>query len=276
MRAFPALTLLVLTSCAQLLGLEEGKKRVPDGAAQGGFAAGGAGGLGGEGGAAADCGTYCAVVMSDAPVAYWRLDESKGPTASDHLGDLDGSYDVSTLINFGNEGIADQGSSVGLLGGFVTVGDSSALDFSGLKDFTIEVWIQATASTTGVVHLASKYSMQQGGYALVLSQGRPIFWRCSPTLCQSVDAIGVITVNQWHHVVGTFDGVSNRVFFDAVLAQAPTTVPLPDTPLSLLFGVDQEATGEFAGRIDEVVVYDHALSTTRVEAHHDAASLRSL
>jgi hypothetical protein len=79
--------------------------------------------------------------------------------------------------------------------------------------------------------------------------------------------------NTWHHVAGTFDGQSTRLYLDGVL------LAVVNSPSKLLNdGASPEVyinfirTGEVAGLIDEAAIYNRALTPAEIQSHFAAGS----
>jgi len=75
----------------------------------------------------------------------------------------------------------------------------------------------------------------------------------------------------WTHVVGTRQGGVCALYFNGVqVATANLSAFTPAaTTRPVTIGTD-DGLGFMAGRPDEVAIYAHALSATRVLAHYDA------
>jgi hypothetical protein len=83
-----------------------------------------------------------------------------------------------------------------------------------------------------------------------------------------------LTSNQWVYLAGTYDGTTWRLFRNG--AQVTNTVDALQavTVTDAEWGVGSAAygwTNEFAGSIDEVAIYNKALSPTSISAHYSAA-----
>ena len=79
-------------------------------------------------------------------------------------------------------------------------------------------------------------------------------------------SIGTIQPNQWYHIVGTFDGTTlsaykNGVFVSSVEPGTPDDV---GDPSSFEIGCRDTITEYFNGSIDEVRIYNRALSTNEI------------
>ena len=90
-------------------------------------------------------GGYREVVLADEPLAYWRLEETTGPTAHDETKNHNDAAYSTAGITFAERGaLAEGGSGVRLDGrsGKIVVGN--LFDFPGLAHFAIEAWIWPT------------------------------------------------------------------------------------------------------------------------------------
>jgi len=91
---------------------------------------------------------------------------------------------------------------------------------------------------------------------------------------------GAITqANTWYHVVATYDGTMMRIYVNGVL-DGSRTAPESGPAGTIAYASDGHGVGigaafaggpVFGGKIDEVAVYDKALSAARVADHYAAA-----
>ena len=83
-------------------------------------------------------------------------------------------------------------------------------------------------------------------------------------------------LNQWNHVVFTYDGGTTIKFYMNGQLTQQTSVPyVPDTvdgPVRI--GSTDDPGRVFNGLIDEVIIYNRALSTDEIKAHYDAAQVQ--
>lgn len=85
-------------------------------------------------------------------------------------------------------------------------------------------------------------------------------------------ASAVLTNQQWHQVVGTYDGTNIRLYVDGALSQ--TAAKLGPITVNRPVGIGAEPGGgtlAFEGAIAEVSIYAATLSGARVSAHFAAA-----
>jgi len=159
------------------------------------------------------------------------------------------------------------------LGDAVAVGNPASLQ---LQNFTIEAWVRR-ASATMVSHFESDsgvgmiFSYGYGGYGLFLDTGG------HPTLSQvgitNVTAAGSITDTNFHHLAVTKDASTVVFFIDG------TAYPVGDFNPAFCFtnaaqiGAEGDAVENvFLGTIDEVSVYNCALTTNDIQAVYNASA----
>ena len=212
------------------------------------------------------------------PVAHWQLDEGSCTIAADSSGNwLDGLVMGDPLWVAGIIGGALQLDGVD---DYVDCGNPSILDF-GTGDFTISAWIKTTDA--GGETVFSKGGDQSGGIRYRLFVETTAVKILVDDDINKHDPQGDIPVldGQWHHLVGMRVGNTLRLYIDAVEDRGVTTHGESTLPagydLSGTFQhnayigtVTNNETGQlqkfFAGTIDDVRIYDVALSEAEVAA----------
>ena len=218
-------------------------------------------------------GSYEQVVESDSPVGYWRLGDAAG---SDTAADASGSgltADVIAPVTLGAAGAVagDDNTAADLTGGYLNVPDAAPLKLTG--PFTLEAWIKPTGTVAdpGVGILERYDSPAQNGYILRLAAGNHLqAWVLGASGYSLVTGTSVITPGAWHHVMAVFDGSRLTVYVDG---QADGTAPATVSPGAgsgdLRIGArGDDAAQRLTGGIDEVAIYNTALSATDAAAHY--------
>jgi hypothetical protein len=247
---------------------------------------------------------YSATVMADSPVGYWRLGQTGGVVATDESGNpaLRGTYvGLAAGAGPGNlaqpglrpaagyEGLATDNRAAHLNGStnHVSVLDTPELDLTGAM--SMEAWIKLDSIPTGNGGIIGKYvgagnqrsfllyvngqGSANGGLAMVISP--------DGTFASAADLAHPtpLPLGEWLHVVGTFQpGQAMRLYLNgALLLQRTTNVPAQiysstsDLWLGLQF--DSSAGNHLGGIIDEVALYDRALSASEILEHYLTATL---
>ena len=245
------------------------------------------------GGTAAQAGTYDAAVLADAPKAYFRLDEQPGAVKP-----------TDSIYPARRAGYSAPAPDLGIPGLLASDPASLAMNVHpGQSAFATEVndlnGITAQVSLEAIVKPTSE-PMGRGEFAVVAGKGDAFFLQFTrgavefkivqpggtpARLDSTPNAVPVD--GKAHHLVGTYDGQAQRLYIDGVLAaEQPLTGPINEAPLVGTPGVaglgfrmgarltsSGTVTDQYDGVIDEVAVYDHALSAQSVAAHQAAAGL---
>lgn len=223
--------------------------------------------------------SYADVVQAATPLVYLRLGETSGMRAADlsgggHYGELVGSVtrDAHGAIAHDTNGamhLAD--------GGYVRVGALAALEDT--DELTLECWFHP--DDVGEKHpiLELNDGMHYGPHVWQFDAGDKIYANLVDTTRAAhsiMSDAGLITANEWHHVVASYDGANGALYLDGTrVGTTGMTGPLlVDGELYVghrpAMGTTAAAT--FSGSVDEVAVYDHALSRSTVTRHHDAGT----
>lgn len=242
--------------------------------------------------------TYASTVSADSPVAWWKLNETSGTTATDS-----GSGTAANATYTGTCYLAQQGIDEADAGGGTAVGFGSdgyltiaslptKLQFASGTAFSIEAWVAfqdpdfrnpgaPNGTAPGVSIVTEAYSGDGTvRYFLGFNDGtaRPSFgwyngaWR----LVQWTGTGSNIGDSNWHHLVGTFDGTQMRLYVDGTLRAGPTTPggTQPGGTEALHIGKRWDSSDVFdGGFFDEIAMYSAALTSTQVSNHWGARNI---
>jgi len=197
-------------------------------------------------------------------IAHYKFDETSGTTAADSSG----NGNIGALTN-----MAGTEWTTGKVGG--------ALDFDGTNDYvrvadhsslnptnniTFSAWINQSSFPHSWNEILMKYeSPQVAGYEIYVSgSGRPRVGMALNGVKTSLDAITAIQTQKWYHVAGTYDGAEIKLYIDGVLNNSRSaTGNISVSSEDLMFGGHVAANNVI---IDEIRIYDHALSAGEVSA----------
>lgn len=100
---------------------------------------------------------YAAEVLADSPVAYWKLDETSGTTATDSVGGNNGTYTGGYTLN--QPGIPSTGRPSVLFdgtSGYVNLGAPAALNLTAA--WTLEAWVYLISTPNGCAVISEQYT----------------------------------------------------------------------------------------------------------------------
>jgi hypothetical protein len=138
---------------------------------------------------------------------------------------------------------------------------------------TLEAWVRPTA-LSGYRTVIMKDVPDELAYALYASDdsSRPNTWgRIGDT---SYDATGTtsLPLNTWTHLASTYDGTTLRLFVNGVQVASRTISGAIQTSIDPLHIGGNAIWGEyFSGLIDEVRIYNHALTAAQIQTDMNAA-----
>lgn len=222
---------------------------------------------------------YGDAVRADSPQAWWRFEDAVGAkTLHDEMGSHDGTalakQNNPITIRFGADGVVGKGAEFGPNAGYFAFGD--VFDFAGQSELSLEAWLKNDHPVNdyeGVFNKRrDKANGPDSGWLLFYDKDAANFsfqfWDAA-VIANSVTTAAVAT--GFHHLVvvaqNTSHGIKLRSYLDGQLGDGDpaTTHDEPDTMVQLVIGFD------WSGSMDELAIYDHALTSDRVLAHYAAA-----
>lgn len=218
--------------------------------------------------------SYLEEVQADSPVAFYPLDETDGVVATDVVGGFDGEYLNGVVLGGPGSVLSETGTSIGLLQGSATKVDVPYAAELNPAVFTVEVWAQVTGGTSYRSPLTSRADGPQRGYIFYANPSNVWqFWTGSgeQTGWHVLSGPGVVN-GAWTHLVGVFDGFTKKFYLNGQEVASADNVlvgPNDEHPLRIGGGAT-ESTGSFffQGQVDNVAIYDSALSAERIQAHY--------
>jgi hypothetical protein len=223
---------------------------------------------------------YTTEVAQDSPSAYWPLNETTGTDVVDHSGGAhDGTNNIGTTLGVAGPRLpAYAGFDAGKLAyqfngssGYIDCGTGASL--SGTNDFTVEAWINTTATTLGQVVQQRDSTGYNGEYMLVVNADGTLSFTVYGNGYQFNNLTSSKRVNdgQWHHVAAVRSaGTTGLLYIDGIVAasQTSTTVAPLDATIKTAIGADvRDSANYFNGMICDVAIYAAALSPSRIGLH---------
>ena len=221
--------------------------------------------------------TTAVTAPGSGPVGHWMLDESSGSLAADSSG----NGGTGTLLN----GPLHVPGRLGAALAFNGVDESVSVPHAAVLDaypLTVSLWVNTAASTlSGLVNKYFPSSLS--GYQVFTSGGSLCAWYFKDASNYVWDGSGCTLATpgfndgQWHHVAFIVDASGGSLFVDGTLrASRPWTgTPGPTTTtqglsLALYPGT---ALPCLSGKLDDVRIYNRALSASEVSSLFQLASV---
>lgn len=224
-------------------------------------------------------------------VAYWSMDEATSTIA----GDFSGNGNVGTLSSAGGNlpqwvrgkfGTALQFDTAQT--NYVNVPKlNNVINYSAI---TVSAWVMNTSapgSTNPRIIANSHTDVDNAGFQLIRT-GNDSGGVCANNVfafnvgngstneCAYLNSTP--TLNEWHHVVGTYDGVDAKVYVDGVAGaniSGNTSGNIGLSAVDLSIGRNNSYSGDYVtGYIDEVRLYRRALTAAEVMALYKQGAVR--
>jgi hypothetical protein len=224
--------------------------------------------------ASLDGGDYAAVVLSDNPIAYFRLDERTGDA-----------------VNLGSTGVAGTYGSAVVRGvsGLIQSASNAAISFPGdsnkntlitvapnvklqpADEVSVECWVRALPwRDMRLVSYGDDLNAPFEAWVLQSLDGKVSFYLGNPGAL--LDGTTTMLSNTTYHVVGTYDGHALRVYVngepDGTAAATGQVGPYDGVNGLGIGGGFTASPPSLSGVLDEVAVYSYALTADRVRAHY--------
>ena len=176
-------------------------------------------------------------------VAHWTLDSANygGGYYSEEIHGYDA--EVSGLVSFtdGADGTSNGAAIISTLGGWAKCPEIDPMEKSG--KMTISYWANWYESSVTeqdiVVGLAGEYSVTA--------------------------ADGLESDKHWQHICTVFDGETCKLYVDGVLAgESACSIPTDSAGTVMNIGTDADAESMFAGAMDDLRLYNYAMTSEEV------------
>ncbi|WP_287250703.1 LamG-like jellyroll fold domain-containing protein [Moorena sp. SIO4E2] len=220
--------------------------------------------------------TYNEAVLGDNPIVYWSLDETSGSTAFNATGNgFNGTYEGGVT-----QGVPGISGTAGQFNGkndtavdIGTVPSGSDLDISN-QSFTVEAWIKPNEigerqAYFGIHKRIKSDNDKSESLYFRLNENASVAFGDFPNDLETPE--NIIEVDTWYHVVASYDKDSdtNTIFVNGREINRNNQGFFNGEEPRILIGTWPNIGDQsFNGVIDEVAVYNTALSPETVAQHY--------
>ncbi len=146
-------------------------------------------------------------------------------------------------------------------GDYVSISENTAFNFT-TQGFSISIWVRGrTDGVAGVISRRQTEHVGNIGYAINVAGGVYRLYIDGDNYQQ----VGNTNDNNWYHIVLTSDGTTKRIYCNSIIAGSITAV-ISSSSYSLVLGRFSNDLNDyyFNGEIDDVMIFNRALSATEV------------
>ncbi len=218
--------------------------------------------------------SYRDLIMSDGPVAYWRLDGESGSTAVDEMGNHDGTYNGDPTL--GASSLIQSGTSAQFDGSddYVDMGRPTEFTASYLgSTLTVEVWAYLDDVSTDQYLVSSGSGSGNDNFVIAVMSDAALRFYVDSSNGQAWEDSGfVVETGKTYHMVMTYDGSAVRGYVNGNLVyenSADVGGDLVAADGNLCVGSRNGDDRFTTGRIDEPAIYDRALTAAEIEEHYN-------
>lgn len=205
-------------------------------------------------------------VLADLPAAFLRFEEASG-TLVDSSGNARSGTPHGGLT-YGVTGAVGTALQFNDLDAWVEIAGWPSVDTT--QPFTYEFW--ATRTAHGMVLAQSFDTSDRPPWIEGFVDKYSMKWITSATTVAL--EILVADMTAMHHIAYVWDGTTLIGYLDGAESSRTTPAVLPTSQTfgyyQLNVGVQGSGTSYYGGKVDEVAIYGHAVSATRIKAHYDA------
>jgi len=163
-----------------------------------------------------------------------------------------------------------------------TFSSSSSLQFLNRSPYTLEAWVYPTRNPgannwTGIFDREDSSIGSRDGYNVYFlgSAGTNTYFFTERFVAgtvanPSVTLVQSVTVNNWSHIVATYDGTTLSLYRNGSLVGTPATSTgnITNTSKTLTIGV--RGGNYFGGRISSAKIYNRALTASEIQQNFNA------
>ena len=216
-------------------------------------------------------GTVTGVGIDTSLIAHWKLSDGSGTDLTGHSNDgvFNGGVTPSTGGPMGN-------AAIFTTGGYVANDQVINIPF-----VTISVWIKPIPSGANmqIAGFANGFANDTTDKDFVLNGDGTLSWYIYNGTPMWLNTFDTVTDGNWHHVVGTYDNVTSRIYIDGILS-ASTPVgggsyagyDQPNVFLGGLGHPNAHGAAYYVGALDDFQLYDRALSAAEVATLYNAGA----
>lgn len=227
--------------------------------------------------------SYSSVILADAPKAWYRMQEVSGLIQDSSGNAMNANTSTGTATYGQASPITSDATAKSILFGNAQnfqVPDNNTIDFADV--FTVEAWIKRT--TTNPVTGETWVDRGSGAFKIFIegtqapASAQKVVLTKPGTGDSLVSSVTIAETANWHYIVVTKNGATNKVYFNAVedTGATVTNQTCASTATALFVGSSRNADDFLNSYCTELALYSTALTQTQITAHYNAATTTNI
>lgn len=205
---------------------------------------------------------YSEAILADSPAGYWKLNERGGSVAHDISGNgRNGIYHGN--VKYAEKGAFAEGDAI-MFDGKTSFVEISTGTWGGAKELTVEAWANCCEATSDIQSVVAALG-QEWVHIQLYSAGNNVVYTDGGHLLLPI--LPYTPLNTWRHIALVVRDGAAKLYIDGELVGASAQVNFSKIhPTSTIrIGAGYGGGRFFHGSIDEVAIYNHALSPDRIK-----------
>ena len=220
--------------------------------------------------------TSSAFLNNNGLVGSWHFNENMGNIAYDSSGKGNHGTYSGSVYRSGSGRFGNSFNGAPATSSKAAIPNSSSLNITSA--ISIEAWVNYSSyGNREIIGRMNTAGTDSTSYELFQSQdGKRVSLRLwnGASSWQFWTSNTDLSLNTWHHVVATWDGSTVKIYVDGKLDMTPAsfTGPLYSSSNELYIGGYKNNTFLFDGKIDEIKIYNRALSGPASDCKYSSSS----
>ncbi len=207
----------------------------------------------------------------DVPIAVLNMpfDSENNTVAKDYSG-IGNSGTINGGASWNSSGVVGGAYELDGDGDYILVSDADSLSALN-NELTIEAWIKPASFVSHMKIISKDDGLQDREYQMYIPESTGLigFVLLEPNGNNAISftTSSGVSLDQWVHVVGTYNGSTANLYLDGILntSSSMNSPSLGNTDTPVAIGRDPtSATNYFNGSIDEVKIYNYPLSASQI------------
>lgn len=220
-------------------------------------------------------------ILNDSPFAYYRLNSTSGTTAIDESGNNRGATFSGMGVTYGVTGALrwDTNKAVLLDGKKGTITGASST--SGPQALTTQIWFKTSSTAGGKLigfSTGTGTSTVADRVIYMTNAGKVVFGIDTATKSVLQSPLSY-NDGKWHMATATLSGLNAALYIDGSLVSSGITTSAPTTASGFWVAggvafsgwLNQPTSSFFNGSVDEIAIYNKALTSAQIAADYGAA-----